>query len=261
LYRNSTHARTGLKKNFSHVRRRLLDERTMNMAKIARYSGFKMGLIFYDGFYNPIVKKMTETSTEWESEHVRMMYSDKMAAPEPQTRVKMISLIVDSKGSVLEQRQIWVPLIEGGVMPESVLLGLIHAERYQRADKRRFQLADIQTFFVKTTAQETLDLARTAAAGAGPTLNALPPVPVDVVVPPSIFIFHRINCVFLIFREEVRVAAAAARSNKQPPLAVSILKTAGGTTNKNKKQVRISQELPRYKDLLKPRKTIKIHFD
>lgn len=231
------------------------------MAKIARYSGFKLGVIFYDGFYNPIVKKMTETSTEWESEHVRMMYSDKMAAPETQTRVKMISLIVDFKGSVLEQRQIWVPLIEGGVMPESVLLGLIHAERYQRADKRRFQLADIQTFFVKTTAQETLDLARSAAAAAA-AFKALPPVPVDVVVPPSLFIFHRINCVFLIFREEVRVAAAAARSNKQPPLAVSILKTAGGTTtNKNKKHVRISQELPRYKDLLKPRKTIKIHFD
>ena len=86
-----------------------------------------------------------EEEEQWESEHVRMMYSDKMAVPETQTRVKVVSILVDSKSSVLEQRSCWVPLLPDGVMPESVLLGFIHAERHQRADKRRFQLIDIQT--------------------------------------------------------------------------------------------------------------------
>lgn len=191
---------------------------------------------------------------QWESVHVRMMYSDKMAVPETQTRVKIVSILVDSKGSVLEQRSCWEPLLPDGVMPESVLLGCIHAERHQRADKRRFQLADIQTFFVTATGQETHDLARGSWA---PGLQGLSPVPKDVVVPPSLFIFHGINCVVLLFKEEVRVGLTLAKSR----LAVSILKPTGGTTTKNKKHVRISQELPRYKDLLKPRKTIKIHFD
>jgi hypothetical protein len=185
-----------------------------------------------------------------------MMYSDKMAVPETQTRVKIVTLVVDSKGSVVEQRCSWTPLLEGGVMPESVLLGLIHAERYQRADKRRFQLADIQTFFVSLTGQETHDLAR--GGSSSPRLQALPPVPVDVVVPPSLFIFHKINSVFLLFKEEVLKTKVPTPARLA---AVSILKSSGGASTKNKKHVRISQELPRYKDLLKPRKTIKIHFD
>lgn len=182
-----------------------------------------------------------------------------IAAVEQQQSIRMDCILVDSRGSVLEVQRQRVALVSSGasacaVIPESVFMGLVHALRHQRPDKRRFQLADMMTFFVP----EPLHHGAGAAAGAAASakMQTLPPIPCDVVVPTTLPIFHGINRIWLIFREEVLVLAATP-TNKKPPLAVSILKN--GATKSNNKRVRISQELPRYKELRKPRKTIKIH--
>ena len=195
-----------------------------------------------------------------------------IASVEQQQSIRMDCILVDSRGAVLEVQRQRVALVSSGasacaVIPESVFLGLVHALRHQRPDKRRFQLADVMTFFVPAplhhvaaSAGAAASASAGAAAGAAASakMQTLPPIPCDVVVPTTLPIFHGINRIWLIFREEVLVLAATP-TNKKPPLAVSILKNGATKSNNINKRVRISQELPRYKELRKPRKTIKIH--
>ena len=173
----------------------------------------------------------------------------------PQQSIRMDCILVDSRGALLEVQRQQVALTSKSadehVIPESVFLGLVHTLRHQRSDKRRFQLADMMTFFVPD-----------AGVGAGASsakMQTLPPIPCDVVVPTTLPIFHGINRIWLIFREEVLVATGLASTANKKPLAVSILKNGATKSNNINKRVRISQELPRYKELRKPRKTIKIH--
>lgn len=74
-----------------------------------------------------------------------------IAAVEQQQSIRMDCILVDSRGSVLEVQRQRVALVSSGasacaVIPESVFMGLVHALRHQRPDKRRFQLADMMTF-------------------------------------------------------------------------------------------------------------------
>ena len=182
--------------------------------------------------------------------------STAIVVPELQSTIALISVLVDSHGNMMDRCHTDVK-VETGIVSESVLIGMIHQQRHQRPDKRRFQLADILTFFVPTTPTALKDWSR--STDMMPQLQPRPAVPMDIVVPASLFIFHSINCIWLIFREEVCVGSSSS-VKKAAPLAVSILKTPGSNKS-NKKHVRISQELPRYKSLLMStkKKTIKIH--
>jgi hypothetical protein len=193
-----------------------------------------------------------------------------VTTPELPSTISVISLLVDAQGNLMDRCPSIVDVNGDGVVPESVVMGMIHAQRHQRPDKRRFQLADIVTYFVPVTLT-LLDWTRssTLVDNDGSWMNTLPAIPMDIVVPPSLFIFHSIQCIWLIFREEVCVGhtstaslSASLSPSLSPPLAISILKTSASsssTTKSNKKHVRISQELPRYKSMLltNKRKTMK----
>jgi hypothetical protein len=192
----------------------------------------------------------------------RMHDSSTLAVPELQTTINIVSLMVDVNGTLMD-RSIDVAAVDTGTatgtatgtgtVSESVFLGIMHAQRHQRPDKRRFQLADMVTFFVPVkTPLESLDQSQ--------LLTTLPAIPKDIVVPSCLFVFHSINCIWLIFREEVPKTTTSSTGTTPPHLAISILKASNTKSNK-KKHVRISQELPRYKTLLPKRKTIKIHYD
>ena len=223
-----------------------------------------------------------DDTTVWKK---RMHESVTMAVPELLSKIPVHSLLVDTLGNLVDRCQTMVDLVlfpeeKKSVLSESVILGMIHAQRHQRPDKRRFQLADILTFFVSLTSHETIEWTKSMGTVGGavnvtttPGLRTLPACPMDIVVPPCVFIFHSINTIWLIFREEVSIGhqggEGVVKGPPSPPLAISILKTTSSAMNNNKatksnkKHVRISQELPRYKSLLmtptNKRKTIKIH--
>lgn len=217
------------------------------------------------------------TTTIWKK---RMHESVTMAVPELLSKIPVHSLLVDTLGNLVDRCQTMIDLVlfpeeKKSVLSESVILGMIHAQRHQRPDKRRFQLADILTFFVSLTSHETIEWTKSSVNVTTPGLRTLPACPMDIVVPPCVFIFHSINTIWLIFREEVSIGhqggggEGVVKGPPSPPLAISILKTTSSAMNNNKatksnkKHVRISQELPRYKSLLmtptNKRKTIKIH--
>ena len=165
-----------------------------------------------------------------------------IAAVEQQQSIRMDCILVDSRGSVLEVQRQRVALVSSGasasasasacaMIPESVFLGLVHALRHQRPDKRRFQLADMMTFFVPAPlhhvaagAGASASAGAAAGAAACAKMQTLPPIPCDVVVPTTLPIFHGINRIWLIFREEVLVSSSVEAASNKKPLAVSILK-------------------------------------
>jgi len=158
--------------------------------------------------------------------------------------VNIVSIMVDIHGSIVDQCRNPVHLIVDKI-PESILLGMIHQQRHQRVDGRRFQLAEMMTYFM--TSLDKLDQN---------CLRTLPNIPMDIIVPPSLFCFHDVHCVWLIFREEVCIRQQGFYNQK--PLAISILKNDSNDKKSLKKQVRISQDLPRYQQP-KRKKTIKIY--
>ena len=198
-----------------------------------------------------------------------------------QDEIRVVSMMVDTAGTLVDLvrtpvKLLSVPTTEKRVLPESTLLGMIHTQRHQRPDKRRFQLVDIHTFFVTLTTN-LVDFSRArddggadlllAPGGGGGWSASLPAIPMDIVVPPTMLVFHRLNCIWLLFKEEVLLPKArpfaAAAATTTSDAAVGAIKSAlsKGGVKSAKKHVRISQELPRYKSLLSKRKTIKIHYD
>lgn len=198
-----------------------------------------------------------------------------------QDEICVVSMMVDTAGTLVDMvrtsakllssssssSSVHVPMtMEKRVLPESALLGMIHAQRHQRPDKRRFQLVDVETFFVTPTTN-LVDFARGSTRSAGWT-QTLPAVPMDIVVPPTMMVFHRLNCIWLLFREEVLLlkpppppSSSYSSSSSTGTIKSALSKGGGGVggVKSAKKHVRISQELPRYKSLLSKRKTIKIH--
>jgi len=197
-----------------------------------------------------------------------------------QDEICVVSMMVDTAGTLvdmvrtsaklLSSSSVSVPMtMEKRVLPESALLGMIHAQRHQRPDKRRFQLVDVETFFVTPTTN-LVDFARGSARSVGWT-QTLPAVPMDIVVPPTMMVFHRLNCIWLLFREEVlllKPPPPPSSSSLTGTIKSALSKGGGGGggggvggVKSAKKHVRISQEMPRYKSLLSKRKTIKIHHE
>ena len=191
-----------------------------------------------------------------------------------QDEIGVVSMMVDTAGTLVDLVRTQVklmPTTEKRVLPESTLLGMIHTQRHQRPDKRRFQLVDIHTFFVTLTTN-LVDFSRASddmlATGCGGWSASLPAIPMDIVVPPTMLVFHRLNCIWLLFKEEVllpkaRPFATTTTTPTSDAAAVGAIKSAlsKGGVKSAKKHVRISQELPRYKSLLSKRKTIKIHHE
>lgn len=195
-----------------------------------------------------------------------------------QDEICVVSMMVDTAGTLVDMVRTPAKLLsfsspvrvprstEKRVLPESALLGMIHAQRHQRPDKRRFQLVDVETFFVTPT--NLVDFARGSSSAAENWTQTLPAVPMDIVVPPTMMVFHRLNCIWLLFREEVLLLkphpppSPPSSSTLSGTIKSALSKGGGGVggVKSAKKHVRISQELPRYKSLLsKKRKTIKIH--
>lgn len=175
---------------------------------------------------------------------------------EQQKEIRVITIWTDRNNTTTEKKVDSVPLNALHQLDEGFCLGWMAKQR-SREDGRRYKLLDMHTYVVQVDPQYLYEYSKT-----GKTLTSswtTVALPMDIPVPPTLPIFHEVNAVYFVFREEVALGFSAAPAEKN--LAISILKRAANDTKSVKKQVRISQELPRYKDMLmakKHKKTIKI---
>lgn len=135
----------------------------------------------------------------------------------------------------------------------------------------RYHLDDILLYCVSLDPANIFDYVASPAnknvSNNDPFMKILSPICGNIIVPPSLFIFHPLNTIYFIFREMVLVQDILPSHN---PVIKSVLKSANpglgqglgqGLSKKLTKRVRISPDLPSYKNLGQGRnKTAKIRI-
>jgi hypothetical protein len=141
-------------------------------------------------------------------------------------------------------------------IPKDFLLQSV--QNNKRLLKSQYKLVDIASFFVTLEPEDIQSYSKTTDLSSAPNFFKIHPSIDDIVVPPSIFIFHSINSIFLIYQEVIQTTHNHTMK--------SILKS---TSNKNNnysdtKKVRINTQFNqtyrvKHKKHKKTRKHITIH--
>lgn len=127
---------------------------------------------------------------------------------------------------------------------EDTLLKTIH--KHRDFDKKRYKCDSIVTYFISTNPQTIFEnIHNESFTFDEESCFTTYDIPKTIVFQPSLFIFHQINTVYIMFREMILM-----NSSETP---VSIIKKH---KNKVTKRVRISNELPSYSTQRKTRKNL-----
>ena len=110
-------------------------------------------------------------------------------------------------------------------VPKDTLLQFIKNSTQSNPGKSHYKLNDIASFFVTLEPEDIQSYSKSTAGSDHSSFFKFHPSVDDIIVPSSIFIFHSINSIFLIYQEIIQ--------NTNNHTVKSILKT---TSNKNKKR-------------------------
>jgi hypothetical protein len=135
-------------------------------------------------------------------------------------------------------------------IPKNAIMSIIqqNKEHTRELSKRQYKLMDIASFFVTLEPEHIQSYSKTGSPHSTRDFFTIHPYLEDIQVPMSIFIFHKLNSIFLLFQEAA--SFSTGRTMK------SILKK---TSNKNAKtshtkKVKINTELNQsYRNVCKKR--------
>ena len=165
--------------------------------------------------------------------------------------LKDIDKIINSEVLLTQYNQ-----SENTYIPKDFLLQTIQNNKQHL--KTQYKLLDIASFFVTLEPEDIQSYSKTTDLSSAPNFFKFHPSVDDIIVPPSIFIFHSINSIFLIYQEVIQ--------NTHNHTMKSILKTTSNKNNKysDTKKVRINTQFNetyrvKHKKHKKTRKHITIH--
>lgn len=125
-------------------------------------------------------------------------------------------------------------------IPKEIILNFIknnkHGDNRNTNNTTQYKLLDIASFFVTLEPEDIQSYSKSTDASSTYNFFKFHPSIVDIIVPPSIFIFHSVNSIFLIYQEIVQ--------NTNNHTVKSILKTTSNKNNKHAetKKVRIDTQ-------------------
>ena len=124
-------------------------------------------------------------------------------------------------------------------VPKNTLMSIIkqNKEHLGQQSKRQYKLLDIASFFVTLEPEHIQSYSKAETTATDHNFFKIHPYIDDIHVPTSIFIFHKINSIFLVYQEFV------STSNNRT--AKSILKNNNGKNTKSShtKKVKINTDL------------------
>lgn len=145
---------------------------------------------------------------------------------------------------------------ENTYIPKDVFLQFIQNNTLYHTSK--YKLIDIASFFVTLEPEDIQSYSKMTDLSSAPNFFKFHPSIDDIIVPPSIFIFHSVNSIFLIYQEVIQ--------NTHNHTMKSILKSTSNKNNKysDTKKVRINTHFNqtyrvKHKKHKKTRKHIVIH--
>lgn len=147
---------------------------------------------------------------------------------------KQLDKIVNSEISLFDSRH----LQNTKFIPKKTILQLIQQNKHSTMNNQsQYKLNDIASFFVTLEPEHIQSYSKSTAILETSDFFRIHPAVDDIIVPPSIFIFHKINAIFLVYQETIQ---------KHKNFTIkSILKTTPNKKSKkvNTKKVRIDTEL------------------
>lgn len=146
---------------------------------------------------------------------------------------KHLDKIVNSEISLVNSEQ------NTKYIPKKTILQLIEQNKKctTNSTNSQYKLIDIASFFITIEPEQIQSFSKTTVPSHTNEFFKFHPSVDDIIVPPSIFIFHKVNSIFLIYQETIQ-------RNKNYTIK-SILKTTPNKNAKrmNTKKVRIDTQL------------------
>lgn len=149
-----------------------------------------------------MVNDEEDLDLSWTREYIQ---PNSIHVREPMSQIKIHFLYIDNHSKIDRHLSEYYPLDifendlnTGSVLPQGRLLQVIQSKR-QILDKR-YKLDDILLFFITMDSNQLVSFVQNNNQDSREYLQTKQ-IPCDIVVPSSIFIFHSINTIYLIFRE------------------------------------------------------------
>ena len=181
----------------------------------------------------------SELNMSWENEFIRSTDCEITYSPEPMDKIRVQLLFVNSQNQIHNSSVHTYPLTilndssSGSELSESSIMRIITSNRHFQ--NKRYQCENISLYCLSIEPEHLFN-------------NVLKPdfiidhkpyfktfyIPQNIHIPPSLFIFHSVNSIWVIFRELERVIIPP------PKQIVSSIKSS----NKKTKRVRISNDPP-----------------
>lgn len=165
----------------------------------------------------------------WTKEYIK---NDSIHIREPMSKIKIQFIYINNQSNVEKMMYEYYPLdifenesTSGSILSQNRLLQIIQSKR-QLLDKR-YKLDDILLYFITMDSTQLGSFVQDGTIDAIQTLQ----IPCDIIIPSSIFIFHSINTIYLIFREVTLVT--------EPPKKIKSCLKSENTIKKSTKKVRI----------------------
>lgn len=177
-------------------------------------------------------KSITDLDTSWIEKEQKLHTIDKNYYREPMHEIKIHAVYIDSLGSISNVRSELYPCDSTNnqqYMSKERLLKIIQSAK--QSDSKKYVLFEMMLFVVELEPQHIQEYSYTDNKWC-----KIYTMVNDIPIPPSIFIFHSTNGLF-VFLKEIEVA-----ENKPLRSILRISETDGGTAaKKHTKKVRISE--------------------
>jgi len=189
---------------------------------------------------------MDDLDISWTNEYLRTTKGGITYESELMNSVTMKFLYVNTQNEIIHMIEDVIPLkiidANSSLLEECCIINLIH--KYRDYNSKRYKCSHIVKYFIPTDPQTIIHNINDPefTFNDKECLNIFD-LPQDIVFPPSLFIFHSINTIYMFFHEMILV---------NPISPVSIIKKYN---KKHTKRVRISDELPTTIHNRKTRKT------
>ena len=196
-------------------------------------------------------EKDLDLDLSWTKEYIQ---TDSIHVREPMSKIKIHFVYIDNYSKIDRVLSEYYPLDifendsnSGSILSQSRLLQIIQSKR-QILDKR-YKLDDILLYFITMDSGQLHSFVQDKTNVGKSEYLQSKQIPCNIVVPSSIFIFHSMNSIYLIFREMTLVSSLPKytidKKEKTEVKMKSCLKTNTGSasdTKKTTKRVRICDD-------------------
>ena len=195
----------------------------------------------------------------WTKEYIRSINSQTLLEREPMEFIQLTFLYIDAHSTIdriekEEYKLVFDPSSNGCWLLEDTVLRIIQTRKLDASTGHRYKLDDILSYIVTVDPMHLTEygsekgIAKNLDGSGGIRIHEelkTISIPGAIHIPSSFFIFHRINTIYFIFRQLVRVPNDVHKTAAiVSPL--SILKTGKEPSKKTTKRVRISPILPKH---------------